>query len=311
MKRLLIIFLTILLSSYAYAENMQLAKTCQGVSGAVATVDATAPTSLSCTIPAAGTSVTVVYSEPVDTSGYDDDVDCNIDCDVTTDATMSAPTGTGNTRSYTLSKTINSTATDSNCNMDCTFGANDIIDIYSNDHANVTSLACTNNSTQGGVTCSSGTGSLDWSGATAVDDWSFINTVAEGQSFQVTEDSIYIYSIEVTIVATSSTQTVECRWGNSADLASGYYDSATYANVPSGNAYREFVFADTTHVISSGTTYYFACINLTATENTFVGHIDAGGLTSGQNLYGTAGDPWHLTETRTSDVKFKVNKCAD
>jgi hypothetical protein len=257
------------------------ARTNPYVAGAIYS-DAIVPTVTSCTIAADGTSVTLQFSEPVVTTGYDDN-DCDLDCSTGgDDITLDTITGSGSSKAgLTADTTVVSGET---CNLDCTIGADEIEDASGNDLANITSMACTNNSTQGAAAyCSSCSGTCayceDFEGATNCDDatddencrYTYTDTIGEGGTLD--------YGNAQTTTQCSSTSTKDIKLTRSGNNVSTLYDfGSSYTEVyvsgyvkvvsspslASGNAQRILEFQNASgiahlklQIINDGGTYKF------------------------------------------------------
>lgn len=159
--------------------------------------------------------------------------------------------------------------------------------------------------------CSSGT--ADASQATGN---STVTTTLLGQSFTVSADNSYLYSITVAFYCntggTCADTSFTIRYGNALDMSSSYWGTAS--TTISGLAYHatttyEFVFQDTTNVMNTGNTYYFVLVKTSGTQVYGLGN-SSGGYAGGQQ-YSTSAVDYNLTghEDAGNDLTFTVKVC--
>lgn len=105
--------------------------------------DVSAPLVESAAIGSNGTTVTIVFSETVVTTGYDNG-DFDLDCTTAgNNISLNSISGSGGSRTFTAASTIYNGDT---CNLDYTGGANEIEDAAGNDLAQFSDDSVTNNS---------------------------------------------------------------------------------------------------------------------------------------------------------------------
>lgn len=143
-----------------------------------------------------------------------------------------------------------------------------------------------------------------------------ITTTLLGQSFVVTSDNSYLYSITVVFYCVTgggcTDTSFTIRYGNALDMSSSYWGTAnvTISGLADGatNNY-EFVFQDTTNVMNTGNTYYFVLVKTSGTQ--VVGYGDSTGDYAGGQQYSTAAVDYNLTghQDASNDLKFSVKVC--
>lgn len=159
--------------------------------------------------------------------------------------------------------------------------------------------------------CATGTVVAEQTTATTV-----ITTQLFGQSFVVTSDNSYLYSITLAFYCNTAggcaDSSFTIRYGNAENMSSSYWGTANVTI--SGLAYNsydvhEFVFQDTVNVMNTSTPYYFVVVRTSGTQVVFTG-VTTGGYAGGQQ-YSTAASDYNLTghEDSGSDIKFSVKVC--
>gem|GEM_PF-6996296 len=154
-----------------------------------------------------------------------------------------------------------------------------------------------------GPACSSGTADVTQSDGSSTGS---VTTDARGQGFVPATNGSYLYSIKIYIGA-SPARNVTMRWGTSTDLTSGYYGEAV-VNVGAAGWY-EFVFADTTHQLSTSTTYYYGFVSAGTTTTYYYNNTNA--YAGGAWRSASGGGVWNMGTTGAYDMLFEIDKCAD
>lgn len=159
--------------------------------------------------------------------------------------------------------------------------------------------------------CSSGT--ADASQATGN---TTVTATLFGQSFTVSADNSYLYSITVGFLCNTDGGCADTeftlRYGNAENMSSSYWGTAS--TTISGLTYTnsvdyEFVVQDTTNVMNTGNTYYFVLVKTSGTQ--VLGYGNSSGGYAGGQQYSTAASDYNLTghEDSGSDIKFSVKVC--
>lgn len=139
MKKLLLLILLIPLFGFGWFEAQQGIIALRNTTAA----DVTAPEVSSTTIAADGETVTIVFTESVVTTGYDNG-DFDLDCSSSgSNIALNSISGSGDTRQFTAASAIYESDT---CNLDYTGGGDEIEDASGNDLAGFSDESVTNNS---------------------------------------------------------------------------------------------------------------------------------------------------------------------
>lgn len=145
---------------------------------------------------------------------------------------------------------------------------------------------------------------------------STITTTLLGQSFTVSSDNSYLYSIIVRFYCNTSGTCTDTsftlRYGNAENMSSSYWGTAS--TTISGLTYTnsvdyEFVVQDTTNVMNTGNTYYFVLVKTSGTQ--VVGSSNSSGGYAGGQQYSTSATDYNLTghEDASRDLVFTVKVC--
>jgi hypothetical protein len=159
--------------------------------------------------------------------------------------------------------------------------------------------------------CSSGTVDASQTGGSST-----ITTTLFGQSFTVSSDNSYLYSIIVRFYCNTSETCTDTsftlRYGNAENMSSSYWGTAstTISGLKHTNSVDyEFVVQDTTNVMNTGNTYYFVLVKTSGTQ--VLGYGNSSGGYAGGQQYSTSATDYNLTghEDPSNDLTFTVKVC--